>query len=166
MLEFKISPANSKPLYANGIKEYNIQITEDDPNASYRILKFNVVSSPPRAFMALKGTFDVINSKYLEETTINIDTAQPGQINHSEPLKIKLGAQRCSEFKADGIINLLIELQAGVGDLGTVVPTPSGGFPVSSDNSSPGYLSLLINNVCATIDDENSIRVFVTELPP
>ena len=167
MLRFTISAASTKTLYTNGVKEYNIEITEDDPTAAYIAVKFNVVSSPPRDYMALKGTFvrgvDDGEGEYLDngESVVNIDTAPSNRFGHSAPLEIKVGGTHCLALKSSGKINLVIELEAGVG-VGRNVPTPETGFLSSSDG---GYLSLLINNVQCIMNNTHSIVVEMKPLP-
>ena len=174
MLNFEMSAVSvDKPLYANGVKEYKIKITENIPDVIYTSIKFNVISIPPQGSMALKGTFDSGSDVYLgsigditDEITVDISIAQPPPFDgHSIPLVIELGSDQLDDLKNNREVNLLIELVAGVG-LGTTVPAPSGGF--SADPVNP-HLRLKINQIQAEVEVNEhpmDVAVLLQAVPP
>ena len=168
MLDFKISAVSeNKPLYANGVKEYKIKITESTPNVTYTSVKFNVISRPYKDFMELKGTFDIDEDTHLGEgeTTVDISKSAGGSFpTQSIPLEIEFGLKQRDKLRDDSEVNLLIELVAGAG-LGRTVPTPDEGFSTSLTNP---YLSLIINRIQANANvngNPDYIPVLIKELP-
>ena len=163
MVDIRILENNSKLLYQNGVKEYKVEIKHDG-SCHYKNLKFNIIASPPRDRMVMRGSVDTYtNPPSGTVTDIDISFApNPSFASNSTPLEIELSPAQITRLNANQIITLLIEVEAGQG-VGMNVIQPAEGFP-------DPYLALTIDIINAEFEDPiNStthVNITMNELPP